>query len=126
MTRRKLFLLVCTYLCSGCVPDIADLDAEVAAAIYNEGVQIMAAVEDGRIEHGGRIDQRHWPSGIAALTPESVVMWRDGLAINTGSFAREEWGYYVPRDALAFKEVVRDDSRFVLISGNLYKFHVGR
>jgi len=44
MTRHILFLLLCALLCSGCAR-VADLDAEVAAAIYEEGLQLVTQAD---------------------------------------------------------------------------------
>ena len=80
-------------------------DAAVLSAIRAESFTLMAT-HPVKPDESAEIPQSQWPATIASLHPYSVTVVRWGVHIGIKPYMDLGWGYGIPRNEAARKELI--------------------
>ena len=72
----------------------------------------------------GKISAQWWPSEILKIKPKEIRKEEDGIYIMLDAFFAEESGLFMPSANGEFKRSSSDNPDYVLLSQDIYSYHI--
>ena len=72
----------------------------------------------------GVVPTSRWPATIRMLQPQSVSTDSQGVYVKMGELFVEEWGYFVPWNAVAFDPSASGDPSYRALGSDVYWYEI--